>query len=179
MSTGIKEKKTWIPDLTGMTYEQAREHARAAGLVVTTVKTEASDRPENTILRQDPKPFVRVDVGTAVQLVVATARFTPPSEVTTPIPIPPPYVPPIEDSSALIDPNEIRQVTLLYTFATDIPEGNYSITVVDAEGEREVMPATSQTALAGQEARATLSVRGNAVFIIRLNGAEYTRVNPL
>lgn len=181
VSSGVRKKQTWIPDLSGLTYEQAREHARAAGLVVTNVKTEASDRLENTVLRQEPKPFVRVDLGSAVKLVVAAARFTPPAEEVSPVPIPPPYIPPETDDSGLpieVDPNLERDVNFVYTFDPTLPAGNYTVSVRDSNGEREVMPATPADTLAGQEARATLRVRGNAVFIIRLNGAEFVRVNP-
>lgn len=181
VSSGVRKKQTWIPDLSGLTYEQAREHARAAGLVVTNVKTEASDRLENTVLRQEPKPFIRVDTGSAVKLVVAAARFTPPAETVSPIPIPPPYVPPEINNSGLpteVAPDLERDVNFVYTFDPTLPAGNYTVSVQDSDSEREVIPTTPASALAGQEARATLRVRGNAVFIIRLNGAEFVRVNP-
>ncbi|THF69377.1 PASTA domain-containing protein [Deinococcus sp. Arct2-2] len=95
VSTGVQGKETWIADLTGMTYAQAREHARAAGLVVTKVSQQASDRTENTVLEQTPAPYVRVSVGSPVTLTVATARYTAPSLPAGSLPLPPPYVPPV------------------------------------------------------------------------------------
>lgn len=229
VSSGIRGRETWIPDLTGLTFEQARAHARAAGLVVTDVKKEASDRAENIVLRQDPKPFVRVDVGSKVTLVISTAKFTPPSTVTPPIPIPPPYVPPppaVEPvpntstdptpsdgsgsvalpptnttpttpgtapntsgqgsaqeipptpGSAATETQAARQVNFSYVFPADLAPGSYSVVVQDADGEREVLPPTDAAKLAGLQAQAPVNVRGGAVFVIRVNGAEYARVNP-
>lgn len=204
VSTGVKGRETWIPDLTGLTYEQARDHARAAGLVVTEAEREPSDQPENTVLRQEPKPFVRVTVGGPVKLVVAAAKFTPPSQPTSPVPIPPPYVPPVvpdpTEPTPSTDPNAAgtttppasqtlppsvpdsvqRTVNFVYEFPRDLPAGSYSVVVQDADGEREVMQATDSTTtqLAGMRANAQIQVRGNAVFIVRANGAEYARVNP-
>ncbi|WP_135228085.1 PASTA domain-containing protein [Deinococcus fonticola] len=231
VSTGVKGRETWIPNLEGMTFEQARAHARAAGLVVTEVKKEPSDRAENIVLRQEPKPFVRVDVGSRVILVISTAKFTPPSTPTAPLPIPPPYVPPpppvepepgtgATPDSSVTDPtpndgqgavtipavpdntqtppdtqpinqnqtpaeipptpasNGARPVNFAYVFPAGLPAGSYSVVVQDADGERQMMPPTDSTQLAGQQANASATVRGNAVFIIRVNGAEYARVNP-
>ncbi|UQN05030.1 PASTA domain-containing protein [Deinococcus sp. QL22] len=95
VSTGVQGKATFIADLTGMTYAQAREHARAAGLVVTDTKPQASDRTENTVLAQTPAPYVRVSVGSPVILTIATARYTAPSLPAGSLPLPPPYVPPV------------------------------------------------------------------------------------
>ena len=220
VSTGVRGKETWIADLRGLTYEQAREHARDAGLVVTTVIKEPSDKPENTVLRQDPAPFVRVPVGGQVKLVIATAKFTPPSTPAGKLPVPPPYVPPpppVEPdlgtgSTGNSDPNALppltppaqqtpteipptgeggtgsapgtteplasRSVTFAYVFPSDLPAGTYTVVVQDADGEREVLRPTESGTLAGLQATAPATVRGNAVFVIRANGAEYARVNP-
>ncbi|GAA5504185.1 hypothetical protein Dxin01_03954 [Deinococcus xinjiangensis] len=228
VSTGVKGKGTWIADLRGMSYVQAREHARDAGLVVTTVIKEASDRAENTVLRQDPAPFVRVTVGSPVKLVIATAKYTPPSTPAGSLPIPPRYVPPpppvepdlgtgnsdtgnsgtttppatppnqTPNQTPSQTPQEIpptgtgtdtgntgttepltqRSVTFSYVFPADLPAGTYTVVVQDADGEREVLRPTESTTLAGLQATAPATVRGNAVFIIRVGGAEYARVNP-
>jgi beta-lactam-binding protein with PASTA domain len=95
VSTGVQGKATWIPDLTGMTYAQARENVRAAGLVVTDTKQQPSDRIENTVLEQTPAPYARVSVGSPVILTIATARYTAPSLPAGSLPLPPPYVPPV------------------------------------------------------------------------------------
>ncbi|GAA5435392.1 PASTA domain-containing protein [Deinococcus aquaticus] len=94
ISTGISAKETWLPNLTGLTFDQARAHARAAGLVVTSVERQPSDQPENTVLEQTPAPYVRVDVGSPVKLTVASARYSAPSRPAGNLPLPPAYVPP-------------------------------------------------------------------------------------
>ncbi|MEF2280132.1 PASTA domain-containing protein [Deinococcus sp. YIM 134068] len=93
VSTGVRGQDTWIADLTGLSYDAAREHARAAGLVVNRVVERASDAPEDTVLEQTPAPYVRVRVGSPVTLTVATTRYTTPSRPADDLPLPPPVTP--------------------------------------------------------------------------------------
>lgn len=95
ISTGVSGKETWLPNLTGLTYEQARAHARAAGLVVTSVERQPSDKAENSVLEQTPAPYVRVTVGSPVKLTIASARYSAPSRPAGDLPLPPAYVPPV------------------------------------------------------------------------------------
>ena len=231
VSTGVQGKETWIADLSGMTFEQARDHARAAGLVLSDYTREPSDGPANLVLRQNPAPFVRVTVGSPVRVVISSARYTPPNTPAGSLPLPPAYVPPLPavpdegqgtetgsgsatpntanpgtatpststsdtssttsqeipplpqtglgDNSAQTqtpDPLAARQVNFQYDFPADLPEGSYSVVVQDADGERQVLPATESARLAGQRAQTPVEVRGNAVFIIRQGSAEYARV---
>ncbi|WP_394649949.1 PASTA domain-containing protein [uncultured Deinococcus sp.] len=225
VSTGVQGKETWIADLSGMTFEQARDHARAAGLVITTYTREPSDGPQNLVLRQDPAPFVRVTVGSPVRLVISSARYTPPNTPAGSLPLPPAYVPPLpavpdegqgtsntsssgaatpatsettpsgagtsatpqeipplpqtglgDNSAQTPDALTARQVDFRYDFPADLPEGSYSVVVQDADGERQVLPATEAARLAGQRAQTPVEVRGNAVFIVRQGTAEYARV---
>ncbi|SEJ77806.1 PASTA domain, binds beta-lactams [Deinococcus reticulitermitis] len=247
VSTGIRGEETWIADLRGMTFEQAREHARAAGLVVTTWTKQPSDRLPNTVLAQEPAPFERVTVGSPVKLVLAAVKYSPPTAPAAPLPIPPPYVPPqpvqpapdpaapgqttpgqpapgqpspegtapeqtlptqnapapgtssevpaapptpepapaaepsvpeVPEGAVVADPSQTRQVNLNYTFPSDLPAGTYTISVLDADGEREIMPGVDAAQVAGRLAQAPQAVRGDAVFIIRRDGNEYTRVSP-
>ena len=231
VSTGVQGKETWIADLSGMTFEQARDHARAAGLVLSDYSREPSDGPANLVLRQNPAPFVRVTVGSPVRVVISSARYTPPNTPAGSLPLPPAYVAPLPavpdegqgtetgsgsatpntanpgtatpststpdtstttpqeipplpqtglgDNSAQTqtpDPLAARQVNFQYDFPADLPEGSYSVVVQDADGERQVLPATETARLAGQRAQTPVEVRGNAVFIIRQGSAEYARV---
>lgn len=231
VSTGVQGKETWIADLSGMTFEQARDHARAAGLVLSDYTREPSDGPANLVLRQNPAPFVRVTVGSPVRVVISSARYTPPNTPAGSLPLPPAYVAPLPavpdegqgtetgsgsatpntadtgtatpststpDTSATTpqeipplpqtglgdnsaqtqtpDPLAARQVNFQYDFPADLPEGSYSVVVQDADGERQVLPATETARLAGQRAQTPVEVRGNAVFIIRQGSAEYARV---
>lgn len=105
VSTGISGKETWLPMLTGLTVDQAREYARVAGLVVTRVSEQPSDKPPGSVLEQTPAPFVRVDVGSPVTLNVAVARYSAPSRAAGSLPIPPPPEPdPLPPEPALPEP---------------------------------------------------------------------------
>ncbi|WP_425145369.1 PASTA domain-containing protein [Deinococcus sp.] len=95
VSGGIGSKQTWLPPLTGLSFEDARDLARRAGLVVHTVTRKYSDARENTVLSQSPAPYVKVDVGSPVTLSIATVRFSGPSQSAGNLPLPPPYVPPV------------------------------------------------------------------------------------
>ncbi|MDO4262657.1 MAG: PASTA domain-containing protein [Deinococcus sp.] len=94
VSTGVAGKETWIPDLTGLDYTSAREHARTAGLVITDVKPEESDLPENTVISQTPKPYARIGSGEKMTLTVAAPKFSEPPAAVGALPVPPAYVPP-------------------------------------------------------------------------------------
>ncbi|WP_309569847.1 PASTA domain-containing protein [Deinococcus sp.] len=94
VSTGVAGKETWLPLLAGLTVEQAKLHARAAGLVVTRVKEQPSEKAAGTVLAQTPAAFVRVASGSPVVLTVAIARYSPPSRPADSLPLPPVYVPP-------------------------------------------------------------------------------------
>ncbi|MCP2013963.1 beta-lactam-binding protein with PASTA domain [Deinococcus sp. HSC-46F16] len=234
VSTGVRGKETYLPNLTGLEYEDAREHVRLAGLVVTRVIQQPSDAAENTILDQTPAPYVRVPVNGPVTLTVATARYSPPAEPAGSLPLPPPPVvpepeeeepqdpsgegtapaePPTETAPTPEDPAETptpvtppesvpeetaptepeaaepeavpdatRTVNFRYEFPADLPAGTYTISVRDADGERQVDGPYSGADLAGAVAESDpadpLTVRGNAVIVIRRDGEEYATVTP-
>lgn len=71
-----------------------------------------------------------------------------------------------------------RSVHFRYAFPADLPAGTYTISVQDADGEREIQGATDSTQLAGAVAEGDPVVRGDAAFIIRRNGEEYATVKP-
>ncbi|WP_216328811.1 PASTA domain-containing protein [Deinococcus aestuarii] len=74
---------------------------------------------------------------------------------------------------------EGRAVNFRYVFPSDLPAGTYTIAVRDANGEREILGATDSAQLAGATAeQRDIQVTGDAVFVIRQNGAEYTTVTP-
>lgn len=99
VSSGVRGQETWLTNLTGLTYEAAREHARIAGLVVNKVVPQPSDAPENTVLDQTPAPYVRVPVGSPVTLTVAAARYSPPSQPAGSLPLPPPVGAPAQSAA--------------------------------------------------------------------------------
>ncbi|GGM45405.1 PASTA domain-containing protein [Deinococcus arenae] len=90
VSTGITGKKTWLPILAGMQYEDAVKAIRAAGLVVTKVSPQPSDKKEGTVLDQTPRPYATVTTGSPVTLTVAAPRYSAPSRPAGSLPLPPP-----------------------------------------------------------------------------------------
>ncbi len=94
LSSGVSVQQTWLPDLRGLPFDDARDLVRRAGLVVNTVKKESSDAAENTVLRQSPAAFAKVDSGSPVTLVVAQTRYQAPAVSTPPLPVPPLPLPP-------------------------------------------------------------------------------------
>jgi hypothetical protein len=64
-----------MPDVTGMTLEQARTILRDRGLSVE-VLTVASDRPQGTVIESFPSPGVTVATGTQVRVSVAAGNGT-------------------------------------------------------------------------------------------------------
>ncbi|MBB5233612.1 PASTA domain-containing protein [Deinococcus budaensis] len=88
-----------------------------------------------------------------------------------------PAAPPADDAAA---PPEAppRTVNFRYEFPADLPAGNYTISVRDADGERELYGATDSSQFAGALAEGDEQVRGDAVFIIRRDGQEYATVTP-
>lgn len=65
---------------------------------------------------------------------------------------------------------------LNYTFPATLPDGTLDILVRDQDGERTVLAGTPSSTVAGATAQQDgISVRGEAVFVVRVNGQEYTR----
>ncbi|AZI41773.1 PASTA domain-containing protein [Deinococcus psychrotolerans] len=94
ISSGVAVQQTWLPNLRGLPFDDARDLVRRAGLVVNLTKKETSDSVENTVLRQSPAAFDKVDIGSPVTLVVAQTRYEAPAVATPPLPVPPLPLPP-------------------------------------------------------------------------------------
>jgi serine/threonine-protein kinase len=76
-----KEQVT-VPDLLDFSSESdARRALSEAGLTLGQVTEEDSDRPEGTVLRQDPEPYETVDAGSSVDIWVSNAQVTVPNVV--------------------------------------------------------------------------------------------------
>ena len=178
VSTGVQGKETWIADLTGMTYAQAREHARAAGLVVTKVAQQASDRTENTVLEQTPAPYVRVAVGSPVTLTVATARYTAPSLPAGSLPLPPPYVPSVQQPETPVQQPAQPDPTP-ESVPEPVPETTPDPVVPDAEPVTpDTIPATPPASEATPDANtpASRSINFQYTFPTDLPAGSYTIV---
>ncbi|MFC4453029.1 PASTA domain-containing protein [Deinococcus sonorensis] len=218
--SGGTSKLTWLPPLTGLAFDDARDLARRAGLVVNRVRRQASNARENTVLSQDPAPYVRVEVGAPVTLTIAMAPYTGPSRPADSLPLPPPvYTPPAttettepsvpdttdtptttvdsipavpqDTAPATVSPSvpaltatetqaqpaqtQARTVQLSYTFPATLPSGTVEIVVRDLDGERPVLAPTATGTVTGASAQQDgIQVRGDAVFVVRVNGQDYT-----
>jgi hypothetical protein len=72
-----------VPDVRGLTLEQAKEKLEAANYVLGVTANEISDMPPNTVIAQEPDVNARREEGTEVHLVLAI-----PSPPASPIPVP-------------------------------------------------------------------------------------------
>ena len=64
-----------VPDVTGMTEDEARAVLDELGLQVTTKRTETSSKPEGTVTKQSPKAGL-TDIGSTITITVATKPTT-------------------------------------------------------------------------------------------------------
>jgi serine/threonine-protein kinase len=68
-------EKIVVPDVTGMTEEEAVEALTAVGLTVgDTEETNSEDVEAGSIITQSPEPGVEVELGTAVKLVISAGK---------------------------------------------------------------------------------------------------------
>jgi beta-lactam-binding protein with PASTA domain len=86
------EGKTFIPDLTGLSFEDAKQIIKLAGLRLVNVKTRTANLPSNTVLEQSPSPDTMVDLEGDATLTVAITGNAPNPVIPEP-PRPKPAVP--------------------------------------------------------------------------------------
>jgi beta-lactam-binding protein with PASTA domain len=86
------EGQTMIPDLSGLSFDDAKLIITAAGLRLVEVRTKPSNLPSGTVLSQSPIGYkmVSVDGDATVTVAVATSARKP----VIPKPVPPPPPPP-------------------------------------------------------------------------------------
>ncbi|MDO4486927.1 MAG: Stk1 family PASTA domain-containing Ser/Thr kinase [Bacillota bacterium] len=60
-----------VPDLTGKSESDLSSYLDAAGFVLGSVRTKASEEEEGTVLSQDPAPGTEAEKGTAINVVVS------------------------------------------------------------------------------------------------------------
>ncbi len=76
------KEQVQVPDLIDFSSESdARRALAEAGLTLGKVTEEDSDRPEGTVLRQEPAPYDTVDAGSAVNIWVSNAQVEVPDVV--------------------------------------------------------------------------------------------------
>jgi serine/threonine-protein kinase len=76
------KEQVQVPDLIDFSSESdARKTLADAGLTLGKVTEEDSDKPEGTVLRQDPEPYETVDAGSTVAIWVSNAQVEVPDVV--------------------------------------------------------------------------------------------------
>ncbi len=110
VSTGVLPRMTWLPDLKGESFEEAKAQIKMAGLVLVAANPVDSDQLEGSVVTQKPAAFEKIRVGEAVRLEIArVGRGSPPvnskntlplTQIVKPKPPPPAVVDPV-----VTDPN--------------------------------------------------------------------------
>lgn len=139
-------------------------------------QTPAVPVPDSTT---PPDPTLPDPALTAPPGTDTTAPVTPPIEQPGTPPVTPsasttPATPPAATPPATATLAQTRTVRLDYAFPASLPDGSVDIVVRDDDGERVVFNATPSSSAAGANARDDVQVRGDAVFIVRINGQEFT-----
>ncbi|HGY08904.1 MAG TPA: PASTA domain-containing protein [Oceanithermus profundus] len=176
-SSGSAPRKTVLPDLTGLTLEEARYLLSVAELRLGEVQTLPAPQPEGTVLAQSPPGGVELDVGSPVVLTVAgNAEVLLPEQGFMPPPAPEtlpeepagpsPTVPPADPA-----PGE-RIVPIrvpLPTQGTGKPV-HVRLVVSDENGERTPIDTFAQ---GGSTLEGSVRVKGDAKFQLFLDGFPY------
>lgn len=71
ISQGVRPQQTFLPDLTGLSFAEAKAMVKQSLLVLNDVAVQDSDQPEGTVLAQNPAPYAKLRVGMPARLVVA------------------------------------------------------------------------------------------------------------
>lgn len=191
VSTGTRPpvRETLLPDLTGLTEEEARYILTVAELQAQVVRV-ASGAPDGLVVGQEPGPGVVLPRETVVRVVVAAqpvatlpkaAPFAPPrlepppppepEPTPTPTPTPEPTSPDVNQptpSPAPAGPQE-RRVTVSYTLPEDIPNAVVVITVQDEVLVNTVFEGPVQQPWSFSQ---EIVVRGSAVLRVVVNGQQ-------
>ena len=72
VSSGKTVEKVAVPNVAGMSVDDAKKKITDAGLTVGQTTPQASDQPKDTVLETDPLNGVKVDPGTTVNLIVSS-----------------------------------------------------------------------------------------------------------
>jgi beta-lactam-binding protein with PASTA domain len=197
VSTGTRPsvRETLLPDLTGLTDEEARYILTVAELQAQVVRV-ASGAPDGLVIGQEPGPGVVLPRETVVRVMVAaqpvasvpkTSPFAPPrlepppppepapvpepTPAPEPIPVPEPPNPNANQPApppAPAGPQE-RRVNVSYTLPEDIPNAVVVITVQDEVLVNTVFEGPVQQPWSFSQ---EIVVRGGAVLRIVVNGQQ-------
>ncbi len=104
VSTGVLPRMTWLPDLKGESFEEAKAQIKMAGLVLVAANPVDSDQLEGSVVTQKPAAFEKIRVGEAVRLEIArVGRGSPPINSKNALPLTQ-IVKPKPPPSAVVDP---------------------------------------------------------------------------
>lgn len=177
-SDGPAPRKTVLPELTGLTLEDARYLISVAELRLGEVQTLPSPQPEGTVLAQSPPAGVALDVGSPVVLTVAgrgevllpeqgfmappAPQEAPPETPTAGTETPPP--PDLAPGERIVP---IR--VPLPASGTQAPV-HVRLVVTDDNGERTPIDTFAQ---GGSTLEGSVRVKGDARFKLYLDGFLY------
>ena len=109
--------KTFIPDLSGMSFDDAKMFITAAGLRLVEVRTKPSNLPNGVVISQSPKAFTTVALESEATVTVAIASTARKPIIPQPVqpasppppppvaPTPPPPAPVTPPAPPVVDPN--------------------------------------------------------------------------
>ena len=187
VSTGTRPpvRETLLPDLTGLTEEEARYILTVAELQAQVVQV-ASGAPDGLVVGQEPGPGVVLPREAVVRVLVAAqpvatlpkaAPFAPPrlepppSPEPTPTPTPEPSSPGVSPPTSNTTPTgpQERRVNVSYTLPEDIPNAIVIITVQDEVLVNTVFEGPVQQPWSFNQ---EIVVRGSAVLRVVVNGQQ-------
>ena len=72
VSSGKTVEKVGVPNVAGLSVDDARKKITEAGLTVGELRPQASDQPKDTVIETDPLNGVKLDPGSTVNLIVSS-----------------------------------------------------------------------------------------------------------
>lgn len=185
VSTGTRPavRETLVPDLSGLTEEEARYILSVAELQVQMVRV-ASGAPNGLVVDQEPGPGVVLPREAVVRVVVAaqpvailpkTSPFVPPRLEPPPPPEPSPIPEPAPPEANQPSPSptpagpQERRVNVSYTLPEDLPNAVVVITVQDEVLVNTVFEGPVQQPWSFSQ---EIVVRGSAVLRVVVNGQQ-------
>jgi beta-lactam-binding protein with PASTA domain len=135
--------KTFLPDLRGLSFEDAKFVLSKSGLTLVEVRQKDAKLPPNTVLEQTPAPYTSVTLDGEATLVVSSV----PDALT---PVRP--APPVKRRPVITTPPVQQQPTTPTTTTPDVPTGSSPTQQVQNVPDPVIAPATPDP---GQETTPT------------------------
>ncbi|MDY3827251.1 MAG: Stk1 family PASTA domain-containing Ser/Thr kinase [Clostridium sp.] len=126
-SSSASSDKVTVPDIKGMTYDQAKVALERIGLEIVDAGTTKSDEKEGTIVESDPAQGTEVAKGTKVRVITSsgTEKLTMPDFADSSY----------EDVKRFFNKNQIQNVTYEYEYSDDIEADSIIRTEPKAKSE--------------------------------------------